>query len=334
MPKLSIIIPVYNVEKFLHKCITSIINQKFKSFELILINDGSTDKSGEICEYYAKKDSRIKVIHKQNSGVSDARNAGIDIAKGTYISFVDSDDYVNEYMFEKLYDSTSHEQFDLIVSGIIFERKNNTEWQNKIMEYEAFDFRGFNFIIKELFLSYLLYNPVAKLYKKDIIERNNIRFRSDMSFGEDPVFNCEYIKYISSLKTIDKCYYNYVKHGEISLSNRYDSNKFNCNRIMYIELKELMNYYYLEDSEVFDKLEWRYKKELFDMIFTLFKANENVTFKDKYRFINIIFKDSKYEFLNDYLSNINIILKFILKIKSSALVLLYFTLAKQIKKGI
>lgn len=94
MPKISIIVPVYNVEKYLRKCIDSILNQTFKDFELILIDDGSTDESGKICDEYNLKDNRIKVIHKENGGLSSARNAGLDIAQGEYIGFVDSDDWI------------------------------------------------------------------------------------------------------------------------------------------------------------------------------------------------------------------------------------------------
>ena len=100
---ISIIIPIYNVEKYLHCCINSVIRQTYKNLEIILIDDGSPDNCGKICDEYAKKDNRIKVIHKENGGLSSARNAGLDIAKGEYISFVDSDDYVAENFIEKLY---------------------------------------------------------------------------------------------------------------------------------------------------------------------------------------------------------------------------------------
>ncbi len=102
-PKISIIVPIYKVEKFLHKCIDSILNQTFTDFELILVEDGSPDCCGETCDEYANKDKRIRVIHQKNSGISLARNAGLDIARGDYIGFVDGDDYINPYMYETLY---------------------------------------------------------------------------------------------------------------------------------------------------------------------------------------------------------------------------------------
>ena len=102
-PEISIIVPVYNVEKYLKRCIDSILNQSFTDFELILVDDGSTDNSGEIIDEYAIKDERIKVIHKENGGLSSARNVGIEYSKGNYIAFVDSDDYINKNMYKILY---------------------------------------------------------------------------------------------------------------------------------------------------------------------------------------------------------------------------------------
>lgn len=118
IPKISIIVPVYNVELFLHKCIISILSQTFKDFELILINDGSTDKSGEICDVYSQKDSRIKVIHKKNEGQSSARNKGLEIARGDYIGFVDSDDWIEQDMYKTLYESSIKANADIAVIGL------------------------------------------------------------------------------------------------------------------------------------------------------------------------------------------------------------------------
>ena len=103
--KISIIIPVYNVEKYLRRCLNSIINQTYKDIEIILVDDGSTDNSGKICDEYKEKDNRIVVIHKENGGLSDARNAGIDIAKGKYIGFIDSDDFADIRMYEIIYNN-------------------------------------------------------------------------------------------------------------------------------------------------------------------------------------------------------------------------------------
>ena len=99
--KISVIVPIYNVEDYLHRCVDSIINQTYTNLEIILVDDGSPDNCLKICDEYAKKDSRIKVVHKKNGGLSDARNAGLEIATGEYIGFVDSDDYISLYFYEK-----------------------------------------------------------------------------------------------------------------------------------------------------------------------------------------------------------------------------------------
>ena len=118
MSQISIIVPVYNVEKYLSRCIDSILNQTFDDFELILIDDGSPDHSGAICDDYAKKDNRILVIHKENGGLSDARNAGINIASGEYIMFVDSDDYISKDMCEILYQRIIKDKSDMALCSV------------------------------------------------------------------------------------------------------------------------------------------------------------------------------------------------------------------------
>lgn len=115
MPAISIIVPVYNTEKYLSRCIDSVINQTFTDFEVLLIDDGSTDNSGKICDEYAEKDSRIKVIHKENGGQAEARNLALDIAKGDYIAFVDSDDYISKYYLHILYDNIKKYDADISV---------------------------------------------------------------------------------------------------------------------------------------------------------------------------------------------------------------------------
>ena len=117
MTRISVIVPVYNVEKYLSRCVDSILNQTFTDFECILVDDGSPDNCGKICDEYAKKDKRVKVIHKQNGGLSDARNTGLDIAGGEYIYFLDSDDYVEYNLLEKLNDTICVCNAEMIVFG-------------------------------------------------------------------------------------------------------------------------------------------------------------------------------------------------------------------------
>ena len=165
MPKISIIVPVYNVEKYLEKCVKSILNQTFTDFELILVDDGTPDSSGVICDQFAEKDERIKVIHKKNGGLSDARNTGIEVAKGEYIGFVDSDDYIAEDMYELLYTNIVNEEADLSICGI-YDVYENKEAQKRIRQYMILNkFEAIKVILEAKIVSV---HAVNKLYKKEL----------------------------------------------------------------------------------------------------------------------------------------------------------------------
>ena len=138
MAQVSIIVPVYQVETYLRQCIDSILAQTFTDFELILVDDGSKDKSGEICEEYAGKDGRVRVIHKENGGLSDARNAGLEQAAGEYFMFVDSDDYIAPTMIERLYNSIQSESADIAACNFcyVFDKKEKKDFSTA-MEAEV-----------------------------------------------------------------------------------------------------------------------------------------------------------------------------------------------------
>ena len=141
-PLISVIVPIYKVEKYLNKCVKSIINQTYKNLEIILVDDGSPDNCGKICDKLAERDDRIRIIHKKNGGLSSARNAGIEIANGEYIGFVDSDDYIDNDMFETLYNNIKDNNADLSIIGYQIETIDNKvikyfELEEKIYEYES-----------------------------------------------------------------------------------------------------------------------------------------------------------------------------------------------------
>ena len=169
MPKVSIIVPVYKAEQYLHRCIDSILSQSFTDWELILVDDGSPDKSGDICDEYSKKDPRIKVFHKSNGGVSSARNLGLDYAKGQWITFIDADDYI---------DSCFCNINEAEINDIIIKRNYIVDIDNSIKESKQFDTLS-SIANMEEFLSRNLYanifrNPWGKFFKSNILK--NIRF--------------------------------------------------------------------------------------------------------------------------------------------------------------
>lgn len=192
---ISIIIPVYNSEKFLYKCVNSIQNQTFQNWELILVDDGSSDSSGKICNVFAQHNQKIRVIHKENGGVSAARNAGLDVAIGEYVMFVDSDDWIEPQLCQSLMEGIG--QSDIVIGGytalLAKGQVKHVAKKNKIRFPEEFPV-----IFAQLYKNNLLNVPISKLYKRNLIGTQ--RFDENIRLGEDFLFNLEYLpkcKYIS-----------------------------------------------------------------------------------------------------------------------------------------
>jgi len=216
-PKVSVIVPVYNVEPYLHRCVDSIVSQTLNDIEIILVNDGSTDRCGEILDEYASKDPRIIVIHKENGGQCTARNAGLDIAKGDYIGFVDSDDWIDENMYAGLYQSAKLTDADIIVCGRQVyseegELKTVVNLSDQIIDLSEIG-------IEEYVFNYFFFphTPVVynKLYKRELIHNHNLRFDNIHAVGsEDTLFNFSAICHSRKLSTISQLYYNgTARHG-------------------------------------------------------------------------------------------------------------------------
>lgn len=201
-PLVSIIVPVYNAEKFIHKCIDSIRTQTYENFELILVDDGSTDNSGIICDEYAQKESRIITIHKPNNGVSSARNKGLDTATGEFITFIDSDDCINPQFLEKLLYNIA----DLTICSVITNLNREYSLINHI-----YDLPSESHIISTLVNNIFLKTPWGKLFKREIIIKNNLRFDENIRYGEDTLFVLNYIKDIKNIACISNPLYYYTE---------------------------------------------------------------------------------------------------------------------------
>lgn len=222
----SIIVPVYNVELYLDECVRSIVAQDYTQFECWLIDDGSQDRSGYMCDEWARKDNRIQVVHKQNEGVSVARNVGIRRSSGEYITFVDSDDMVKPTYLSDMMDCVK-DNADLYVSG--FElypipSPNTSAVPQCHYTFEIDEMNLSRFI--QLNEKSLLYGPCVKLYKTSIIKKNGVRFDPSLSLGEDLHFNYEYLKHVKRITTIPKVNYYYRQVGASSLSKKYRDDLF------------------------------------------------------------------------------------------------------------
>lgn len=216
---ISIIIPIYNSEATLRRCLDSVINQSISDWELLLVDDGSTDKSGEVCDEYAAKDKRIKVFHKINGGVSSARNTGLNYAKGDWIAFIDADDYVNDAYLANLWEH-SQKQVDLVISYA--EIHNGDDINKELYPSKLVDDTNFDTMFIENDMNWHT-SPWSKLYKRNIIEEHHIRFCEGMHIGEDAVFLYSYMLCSNRIYISDDTDYCYFAYNEGSLTKRVNS---------------------------------------------------------------------------------------------------------------
>lgn len=253
MDLITIIVPVYNVEKYINECVDSLISQTYKNLEIILIDDGSTDKSGEICDGYAASDARIKVIHKENEGLGFARNTGMTYASGSFIYFFDSDDYIEPTEIKRLYDFITKYNADAAFTGCttITDKRKVLQRREYVEEY----FSGNK--MKDLATRMLGSSPEGhdciemsasgQLYRMQIIRGNSLQFESEQNLiSEDLAFNLEFFKYANSACLVPGCGYFYRVNPE-SLSHSYRNDRFDaslklyqyvCEQVQILELNE------------------------------------------------------------------------------------------------
>ena len=212
-PAISIIIPVYKSERTLYRCIDSVLAQTFINFEVLLIDDGSPDNSGKICDEYAIKDSRIKVIHKENGGVSSARQCGIEVAKGEYTIHVDSDDWVESNMLEVLYQKAKHENADMVICDYYEEYGKSTLYKKQTpTNYTPYQ------IIKDLFQQ-LHGSCWNKLIKSACYKGHNIHFPKDINIMEDKIFIIQTCYFMDKIVYLNKGFYHYDRTNEESITH-------------------------------------------------------------------------------------------------------------------
>jgi len=257
-PKVSIIVPVYNVEKYLDRCVQSLLGQTLKEIEIILVDDGSPDNCPQMCDGYAEKDSRIKVIHKQNEGLGYARNSGMEMATGEYVAFVDSDDFVDVNMYERLYKEVRNADLDTCYCG--FYRRHVTGKLDRKVEVK----KDMYFIGRDAVDSFLLdmvapcpsYHSDVKymmcvwkaIYSKALIEKYAIRFESERTFvSEDILFHIDYLSKAERVKFISEYFYYYCINGTATLSNTYSRAKFERNKIFLDEVKRRLSSLFQEN---------------------------------------------------------------------------------------
>lgn len=222
-PKVSIILPIYNVEKYLDRCMDSLLNQTLKDIEIIMVDDGSPDNCPQMCDEYAKKDSRVKVVHKKNGGLGFARNSGLDIANGEYVAFVDSDDYVGFDMYKTLYDRAEADKCDAVFCGFRTEVRENKWMYSDEVDADKL-WKGKD--VQQFMLNMIASGAGVKaerlyqmsvwhsIYKRSLIDENHLRFVSEREVAsEDIPFQVDFLSKANTVAYVSKTFYSYCLNG-------------------------------------------------------------------------------------------------------------------------
>lgn len=229
-PKISIIVPVHNVKKFIHRSVDSILSQSFTDFEVLLIDDGSTDKSGEICDEYEKTDERIHVYHKQNGGVSSARQYGLDHAVGEFTIHVDPDDWIDKDMLLEMYNKAVSDNTDFVVADF---------YRDTVSEKDVYDRQVVNDLqsqdVLRQILKYTIYGCLwNKLVKTSLYHKYNAHFIEGINYGEDVLLLCQILQHPFRISKIDKAFYHYTNDNEHSITRKYNVDTYK-RRKQYVE---------------------------------------------------------------------------------------------------
>lgn len=255
-PTVSIIVPVYNAERTVRRCIESILSQEYSDFELLLVNDGSTDHSGAICEEYAARDSRVQVFHKENTGVSATRNLALDRAAGTYLQFLDSDDWITPDATKSLVRAMENGPCDMVVSDFYRVVGDRLSQKGHIDED--------GLLTREEYAAHMMENPADfyygvlwnKLYRRSIVEAHHLRMNTEITWCEDFMFNLEYIRWAKAFRAIQIPIYYYVKtKGSLASQSLSISQAVKMKRLVFSDYHQF--YKTVLDEEEYEKCRLR-----------------------------------------------------------------------------
>ena len=340
MPRVSIIVPIYNGAKYIHKCMEMIINQTFKDFELIIVNDGSTDNSFEMCNEYAKTDKRIKLISKKNEGTWAARNRGIDASQGKYIIFFDCDDWYEDNLLMEMHECIYNNNVDLVISGqtnVFVDKNGETIRKVKVLPQNKF------FVTKNQILDNFIYLRKKeigdilwnKIYKSEIIKRYNLKFEN-YKRGEDTVFNANYYEHIDKCIVIGKALYNYRIENSNPVWLKYSENYLNLvleeNTTLINKLKQWGKY----NNSAIEYQSTHFIYRIIEYFYRVVYPGNNLSFKSKYEKILNLISDEE---VKKNLENSNVTGKFhklIIKLMKSknVVLILFFARIKLIQNNI
>ncbi|MBI5987101.1 glycosyltransferase family 2 protein [Clostridium perfringens] len=306
-PKVSIIVPVYNCERYLEETIKSLLNQTLKDLEIIVVNDGSVDNSLYIANKFSDTDMRVRVLNQTNQGVSAARNLGLEFASGEYIGFIDGDDWIEVDMYKTLYDIAIKNNLDLVISN--FEQELDGKKIVNILEIKTNLKLKKEEIINNVlpqFLKHEKLNTVCnKLFKREIIEKYKIRFLREISLGEDREFNINYFSQIESLMYINYCGYHYREVKGSATRNIFEKDYFN--RALEVYNEEISSIYYKHfENKYLDELKSiNFINKIISYTYIYFKSNKDIAFIQRYRYVKkMVENDCVDNCLNKYFDKI------------------------------
>ncbi|HHW45908.1 MAG TPA: glycosyltransferase family 2 protein [Clostridiales bacterium] len=288
MPIITVVLPVYNAEKYLEECVDSVINQTFKDIEILLINDGSTDSSADLCDRLAAKDSRIKVYHRPNSGPSITRNLGIDVAAGEYICFIDSDDYLDPPALEFMYNSITLHNADMVMCGFYHDVEQNGTvvysstvcTENKII----FSHEEILDVLIELKSKHLIDSCCNKLYRLSTIRDSGVRMPEGELF-EDTEFNFRLLPFLKKIVISDKCFYHY-RQRDFSITKSFQPLKIDYLTARYNTIYQYISSFENIRKELVEFNNFYYIKSVFSCFIDLFfPSSDFPTFNSRREFI-------------------------------------------------
>lgn len=287
MPEISIIVPVYKVEKYIHSCVESILKQTYTDFELILVDDGSPDNCGYICDEYAKNDCRIRVVHRENGGSSAARNSGMKIATGNYVMFCDSDDYVSPQWCQLMYDAIKSHPLSWCVSDVLRVRDHGEQKIQCKPYCEKSGIKVTNYFdIYKLGLSAYVCN---KIYRRDILLELQLEFDESVRFSEDVNFNVEYYKHCENAVLVNTPLYFYFDNSDGIMRAKYRN---------WMEL-HLWPFYcripVIQDNELGEYCDiWLY--QFIQMLDVVFDKENPMSFMQKMKYNQKMLKSEEFSF--------------------------------------
>lgn len=334
----SVIIPVYNVEKFLNRCVDSILSQTYKNIEIILVDDGALDSSPQICDEYAHKDTRVNVVHKQNGGLASARNAGLKVAKGDYILFVDSDDWIKGNTVEELLNIAIENQVDFVrftpVSAGYPDRPDGTPINFGTEDFMEEGVYNKGKMIKDIYprlfvTPQLTMGPIVaawrSLYNRKFLVDNNLYFDEEVKYSEDAIFSAKVVYNSNKFYYIKGGYYYNYFYNTSSITKSFKKDRWDICKILSSTFKKEF-----ENKKDYDFSKQLHLEDIYNVLNALGQNTYIESFKERYTYIKNIFNDDftkqSMKYIN--LTDINIKLKIILYLIKYKLTLPYMVLVR------